>query len=62
MGDREKFTVVIDAWRGVGRAVAGRLGRGDGVAVNHRPKHGNVRVRAAGIGGRRREESAGVAR
>ncbi len=62
MVDREKFAVVTDALRGVGRAVAGRLGHGDGVAVNHCPEHGNVRVRAAGVGGRPREESAEVAR
>jgi len=63
MVDREKFAIVTDALCGVGRAVAERLGRdGAGVAVNYRPEHGNEPVRVAGIGGRPREESAGVAR
>ena len=61
MVDREKFVVVADTLRGVGHAVAERPGR-DGVLVNYRPEHGDGRVRVAGVGGRRREEPAGVAR
>ncbi len=61
MVDREKFVVVTDALRGVGRAVAERSGR-DGVFVNYRPEHGDGRVRVAGVGGRRREEPAGGSR